>query len=274
MFNKAKIFYAYFDEPDAAKVAADAATKAAADAAAAATGGGDPNKVFTQAELNSIVATERKKNDEKTKTLVADLERIKTGKSLSDSEKTTLQSKIDELNNTLLTKEELTAKEKKSLETQHRTALDAEVKEKEAWKNRFVTSTILGTISDAANEAKAFNSHQITALLQPITALKEATDAEGNPTGRYVPRVAYPDTDKEGKQVTLDLTVPEAVKRMRETPEKFGNLFKDTAAGGTGTLPGDKLGVDVDITKMTIDQYMEYRKKVGLARKPGPKISH
>jgi hypothetical protein len=227
----------------------------------------DSKKVFTQDEVNSIVAQERKRNEERVKKTVADLERIQKSKSLTESEKNSLQAKIEELNNTLLTKEELTVKERKKLEEQHKKDVDALANERETWKNRYTDSSILRTISDAAMKEDAFSSNQITAILKPLTQLKEETDGEGNPTGKFVPRVAYPDTDKEGKQVTLDLTVPEAVKRMKDTPEVYGNLFKSTAAGGAGAMPSGSSPGSVDVTKMSADQYMKHRASLGL----GPK---
>lgn len=229
--------------------------------------GGDPkNKSFTQAEVNEMLAKERKRSEERTKKTVEQLEHLKNSKNLSDSEKTTLQAKIDELQTSLMTKEELAKKNEEKLKNMHNKEIEKLTKEKEIWQERFTNSTILRSISDAAHENEAFNPHQVIALLRPMTTLKEKTDADGNPIGIFEPRVKYPDLDKEGKEVTLDLSVPEAVKRMKDTTDKYGNLFKSTAAGGLGMGQGvqGKTG-PVDLKSMTPEQYKEYRSRLGLA---------
>ena len=48
-----------------------------------------------------------------------------------------------------------------------------------------------------------------------------------------IAKVEFSDTDKEGKPVTLDLTIAEAVKRMSEMDE-YANLFKSEGTGGVG----------------------------------------
>lgn len=268
LFDSA-VFFAYFEGEGGAE---GNNNPPAGDGNGTPPGGGDPPKTFTQDELNNILAAERKRNDEKTKKHIADLEKLQKSKSLTENEKSQLQAKIDELNNTLLTKEELAAKERKKLAEEHSKEVANLTKDRDTWKDRFTTTSILRTIGDAANEEGAFNSNQIVALLQPITQLREETDAEGNPTGKYIPRVAYPDMDKDGKQVTLDLTIPEAVKRMKETPERYGNLFKSTMTGGTGSMPTNGAPGTADITKMTPEQYFKHRKSLGLGRVPTPQL--
>lgn len=226
--------------------------------------GGDPKKSFTQDEVNKIIATERKKHEERTKKSVADLETLKKSKSLTDAEKATLQSKIDELQTSLMTKEELAKKEQSKLLNQHKKEVESISGERDTWRDRFTTNEILRTISDAAHANKAFNPNQIIAILRPITTLKEVTTEDGSPTGVFEPRVKYPDTDKEGKKVTLDLTVPEAVKRMKEMTDVYGNLFTETAAGGLGMSGGTAPKGPVDFKNMSIEQYLKQRESLGL----------
>ena len=62
------------------------------------------------------------------------------------------------------------------------------------------------------------------------------------------------------------MTPEEAIKRMKQLPETYGNLFKSGVVGGigaasaTGGLTPGSNG-KVDTTKLTMDQYLELRKK-------------
>lgn len=227
--------------------------------------GGDPKKSFTQEEVNAILAKDRKKYEEKTKKTVAELENLKKSKSLTENEKSTLQAKIDELNQSLLTKEELAKKEQDKLVSKHKKELETTISERETWKERFTTNEILRSISDEAHANQAFNPSQIIAILKPLTALREVTDEAGAPIGVFEPRVKYPDKDKDGKKVTLDLSVSEAVKRMKETTDVYGNLFRETAAGGLGMGQGQKPSGPVDFKNIkSFDDYKKSRVQLGL----------
>lgn len=247
----------------AAKVTADAAAakaKADADAAIAAA-----NKTFTQEELNNILSKERRAYEDKTKQTITQLEELKKGKSLSDDDKNKLTKRIESLNDELLTKEQLATKERDKLRKSHEEEKTKIVTERDTWQQRYRTAEISRAISDAATKEDAFDSAQIAALLVPNASLVEELDNEGTVTGNYVPKVKFKDVDKDGKPVTLDLTIPEAVKRMKETPEKFGNLFKSTANGGLGMNPGVANKTQGDLKNMNPAQWREYRKKSGLA---------
>lgn len=227
--------------------------------------GGDPKKSFTQDEVNAMLARERKKVKEQTSKTVTELEQLKKAKGLTETEKATLQIKIDELQTSLMTKEELSKKEQDKIKNQHKKETDILSTDRDTWKDRFTTSQILQSITQAAAEHKAFSPNQIIALLKPMTSLKEVTTEDGTPTGVFQPRVKYPDTDKEGKEVTLDLTVPEAVKRMKETTDKYGNLFTETASGGLGMGAGTAPQGKPDFKTMNMEQYKQARvKQLGL----------
>ena len=233
-----------------------AATAAAAAAAAAA----NPNKTYSQKELDEIVKRERKAFENRTKKTVEDLEKLKKSKNLTEQEKTDLQKKIEELNETLLTKEQLAQRERDRMSKQHKSELDNATKERDSWRERFNNSTILRAITDAAVAEDAFNPQHIIAILRQDSRLVEELDNEGNPTGNFVAKVKF----KDGSD-TLDLTIPEAVKRMRDLPESYGNLFKSTLNGGLGLEGGSGKRTNVDVRKMTPEQYRKNgRSRLGL----------
>lgn len=238
-----KAWFTVFDDAgDAA--AADAAAKAAADAAAKAAGPGG-GKVFTQEDMNRILADEKRKHEGKTRKAIEELDAIKAKATLTDSERQELESRLENMKNEFLTKEELAKKEQDKITrkfSEETTKLSAE---RDAWQQRFTDSTIQRTITDASVASKAFSPKQIVAILQPDTRLVEALDADGKPTGELVAKVEFSDVDKDQKPVTLDLTIAEAVKRMSEMDE-YANLFKTDGTGGVGgTNRGNQKPLDM-----------------------------
>jgi hypothetical protein len=214
--------------------------------------------------LNTILKRERKKQEDKTRTQIKELEELKKSKSMSEQDRAKLSTRIETLQDELLTKEQLAAKEKEKLKKTHQEALDKVTGERDTWQRRYTQAEINRAISDAASEHGAFATRDIQALLRPETQLTEVLDDENEPTGDFIPKVKFADTDKDGKPVTLDLTVGEAVKRMKDTPEKYGHLFKSTANSGLGESGGAGRSAAKDVSKMSPAEYREYRKKSGL----------
>lgn len=218
---------------------------------------------FTQEDVNKFLAEDRRKHKAQTEKTIAELEQLKKSKSLSDQERVTLANRIEELSNQILTKEQLLEKEKAKLQNEHKTQLQKESEEKEGWKKRYTESTITRSIVDAASSNDAFSAEQVVALLQPHTKLVEDVDSDGNALGTFTPRVKFSDVDKDGKPIILDLSVPEAVKRMKDTPEKYGNLFKANIASGIGGSQSVGTTRPLDVNRIkTPEQYLLVRKRL------------
>lgn len=232
-------------------------------------GGADDDKpTISQKKLNAILAEERKKHTEAIQKQVADLEQLRRSSALTAGEKANLEKRIGELQDSMLTKDELTKKEQDKLLTDHKKQVETLSGEKETWRGRFTDSTISRGITDAAVTGDSFAPSQIVALLKPNARLVEAADADGKPTGEFSIKIKFTGTDKDGKPVQLDLTPEEAIKQMKEMPEHYGNLFKSTMSGGLGGSGGKGGGgrKDQDPSKMTEAEYKEWRKQQGLAR--------
>ncbi len=217
---------------------------------------------FNQIQVNKMMAEEKRKAQKQVEATVAQLEQVKQSKTLSDKERGELQARIEEINNSLLTKEQLAAKERERLQGEHKKTTEQLATERDAWKSKYTDSTITRAILDEALEAEAYKPQQIVTLLKGNTRLVEVLDAESNPTGEFQAKVKMSDTDKDGKPQTLDLTVAEALKLMKGKAEDYGNLFKSGVAGGlgSGTNPGGKKLKPED---MTPEQYREARKNRG-----------
>jgi len=230
------------------------------------TGAGTPpppaEKTFTQGEINNILKVEREKHEGKVRSAISELEALKAKATLTTKEREELETRIQTMSNELLTKEELAKRQFDDISKKHKIELEKLNKELSDSKNRYESETIHRNIVDAAVTNSAFEPEQIVALLRPNTRLVEELDGEGKPTGKFSPKVKFMDTDKDGKEVTLDLTIPESIKRMKEMERHF-NLFKGEGSGGIGSYSKGS-GKQMDITELAKNPEA-YRK----ARKEG-----
>jgi len=253
-----KFWNPVFDDGDGDGAGAgDAAAKAVVDAAAAkaaATG-----KTFTQEDMNRVLADEKRKHQANTRKALEELEAIKAKATLTDQERQELESRVETMRNELLTKEELAKKEQDKLSKKYSEDTTKLTAERDAWQQRFTDSTIQRSITDAAVTSKAYSPKQIVAILQPDTRLVESLDAEGHPTGEMIAKVEFSDVDKDGKPVTLDLTIAEAVKRMSEMDE-YANLFKTDGVGGVGGTNNARGTKSLDVKKIAATDPALYRK--------------
>ncbi len=190
-------------------------------------------KSFSQDDVNTILAKEKRKTQEAQKRLAQELETAKKNAALSDEERIDLSKQIEELETKYLTVEERSVQAADKTKNQYDNAIKDLTVERDTWQQRYTLATIDVEITQAANANKAIQTEQITALLRPVTRLAEKLDENNKPNGTFEPRVAFNDTDKAGKSIVLDLSVPEAVKRMSELPS-YGNLFVSGKAGGLG----------------------------------------
>lgn len=175
-----------------------------------------------QAKINAILAKE--KNDFKKKLEEA------TKKAGNATE---LQQKIKELNDSLLTKEQLAAQEAETLKTEYENRLKNESEEKTAWATRFKTQTFDVEMSRAAAKHQVFdNGTQLGQLLQGSSQVTEVLDKEGKGTGKFKVMTTI---TLDGKSLTLPLE--EAVGKLREAGQ-YPNQFHPKGSPGTGVPPG------------------------------------
>lgn len=239
-----------------------AAKKAAEEAAAAkkkadeAGGGGES---FTQEQVNTMMAEERRKMQEKQRKTLGDLDTLKNKASLTAKEKTELENRIEELNNQYLTAEEKARRAEEEAEKKRSDQIQTLTKERDNWVSKHSTLVVQTAIVNAAAEQKAVEHEQILAIVGPKTRLVERLDDEGKPTGEYEPKVRFPDKNKKDEDIVLELSVPEAVKRMKELP-RYGNLFEGTKIGGLGGSGSQSTGGKVDLAKIAKEDPAAYRK--------------
>jgi hypothetical protein len=198
-----------------------------------------PPTAFNQDQVNKFLADEKRKWQVQQSKTIQELTDIKNRLTTSDEEKADLNKKIEEMQTQLLSKEELAEREKKKIESESKVKIDSLSDELSNYKNQYTTYRIKNEITQEAVEQEAFSPAQVVALLQNDTRLVQVVGEDKKPTGDYSAVVAVRSV-KDGKPVNLQLSIKDALKRMKETPAEFGNLFKSTMAGGVGggNLPG------------------------------------
>ena len=262
-----------YDEPAPAAPAGDAAPAAPAAPAAdtssvktnqpPATPAAPSNEgMLTQEQFNKALAEDRRKHTAKLTEVEQQLSNVLETAQLTAAEKQELANSRDQLKKQLMTKEQLAAEEKRKLENDYQQQLDDANKARDEIQSKYEDSTIKRSLQDAAIGADAFNPAQIVDLLRGNTKLVDDK-----------PMVTFNDTNAEtGEPVELTLTPSDAVKRMSELKQTFGNLFKTNVIGGVGggaTVDGLPGSGEVDVKSMSPQQYAKLRETPEGRRKLG-----
>lgn len=222
------------------------------------------DKAFNQADVDRFVAEERRRQQQKNQETIKQLEKLQTDARLTQDERDNFATQLDELKNVALTKEQQLTRDLEK----HKVKLDETTKslsgERDVWQNRFGELLVAQKIIKAASDNDAVSTEQMFDLLKVKSKIVELKDEDGKGSGNYTVLVKFEDTDPKTKApVTLELDPDAAVKRMRELPDRFGNLFKSNLTGGVGkTKSGAKPG-EVDLSKMSPEEYREWRKTRG-----------
>jgi len=230
----------------------------------------DEGKLMTQAQIDKIVEERLAKDRKELSAIRAQnaktvemLETLKKNREITDTQRTQLEEQIDHLNKTIMTKEQLTAKEKKELKDALDAKLNDALKQADHWKKLHDESTVKRAIFDEVRE-KAFDPNQFIDFLGPKTKLIEELN-EGQPTGRYSPVVSFIGRDKDGNSVPMELSVADTIKEMEKMTDKYGNLFKSGLTGGLGgkgsTGSGGKEGITDEVSS-SFENYMKHRAEV------------
>jgi hypothetical protein len=223
-----------------------------------------PPKTFTQDQVNQIVADERRKLQAKNAPIITELEQLRSSTRLSEEEKQALTTRIDALQSESLTKEQQLTRE---VETYKKKVSDTEqslTKERDAWQGRYADLLISNQILTAANKGEAYKDEQILDQLKPRTKVAPVVGEDGKATDQFHVVVKFDDVDaKTGAPVTLELSPTDVIKRMKELPDRFGNLFKSGVQAGVGRNKGSGPIGEPDVSKMSPKEFREHRKTRG-----------
>jgi len=262
-------------DDEAAKAVAAVAAKAAAEAVANA---GNLTKVFSQEELNHILAEDRRKHQTQLKEQAEKLEVVLKSSQLTEQDRKALQENLGSVQGQLRSAEAQAAREKQELEHSYQARLADVEKRATTWEVMYRDSTVQRALQDAAVTNDAFSASQIVTILKPLTKLVEGVDpVTKRPNGSYEVKIEMMDVNPKTNELEPTVRSPEeAVKRMKELPAQYGNLFKSGVVSGigsgsaTGGLTSGQ-GGKLDVRKLTPQQYREIRAKnpelLGLASK-------
>ncbi len=193
------------------------------------------NRLLTQDQFSYEVGEARKKANAKNSELIQQLENLRADKSTSEQMKEELEQRINALKSQSQTKEEQLTTEV----TQLKKKLDTETKklaaERDEIQSLWHEERIANEIRGACEENNAVSYEQMYGLIRMNAELVPKLDDDGKPIkGQFEAVATFQDVDEEGNPVTKKLPIKAAVKRMRELPERFGNLFKSDETGGVG----------------------------------------
>jgi hypothetical protein len=227
--------------------AAAAATAAAAAAAAAAS----KTKAFSQEDINTLLAEDRRKHAAKLKALEETLQGTLKTSQMTQQQRDELEVSMEDMRKQFLSKEQQALMEKQTIESNYKKELEAEKAARKAFETKFVDSTISRSLADAAIDNGAFSADQIVALLRPHTKLIND-----------VPVVDFNDKHAEtGEPIITQMSPAAAVKRMKELAEVHGNLFKSNVVSGVGGSSGTANPGKIDMRKLTPQQYAKLRRE-------------
>jgi len=265
-------------ENDAVAARAEADKKAAEVRQVAANAQAVKDTRFSQDDMNTFLAEDRRKHQEKYKKLETSFQDILADKNLAAEQRSKLEGELQDLQKAHRTKDQQAAYDLKQEQEKSATEVANYKEAATKWENMYKNSVIQRSLQDAAIEGEAFNPSQIVGLLTPTTEMRPATDDEGNEIpDQMVPKIDFPDIDeKTGNRITTLRTPQEAVQRMKELPQHFGNLFRANVVSGigagaaTGGVTSGE-GGKVDVTKLSSEQFRKLRKgnpeALGLRRK-------
>ena len=225
-----------------------------------------PEGKFTQDDMNRCLAEDRRKHKEKYERLEGSYETLLRDKTMETSTRATMESELEDLRAGFRTKEQQAEVDKKRQKEEYEVALGNAKKDVVKYEQLYTDTVITQSLQDAAVNGEAFNNQQIIGLLKPITELRELKDDTGKTIGNG-PMVDFPDVDeKTGKPIKTLRTPAEAVKRMKELTETYGNLFRANVVSGVGQGAATGSGISgktgqIDVASLTTEQYLKIRKE-------------
>lgn len=216
-------------------------------------GGDGDSRVFTQEQVNKILAEDKRKHQSKFEKLEQNLNALNESQNLTEQEKEKIAREAEDLRKELRTKETQAEVERKKAEAKYKNELEEYKSKAEKWEGMFRQSTVQRNLQDAAVQGDAYEPEQIMTILQPFTELKE------DDGGRFKVMVNFQDVDeKTGDPIETLRTPLDAVNRMKEL-KKYKNLFNSGVVSGIG---GDNITGkegDIDVSQLTQEQYRKIR---------------
>lgn len=211
-------------------------------------------KTFTQAEVDGLMANYRKGLQNDLAQAQAEVEKLRKG----GGDTKGLQTKIKELQDSLLSKEELARQQIEQTTAKFQQDLATAQQEKQQTHTKYAQLLLSNEVARAAVDNNAFSADQLQVFVGAQSEVVPVTDDKGAPTGDFKVVTKYND---------IQMTVSEAVAKMRED-KRFANLFKVSGIPGVGmTLNNTQISASDGKIPTSTEEYMAKRadlKKKGL----------
>lgn len=231
----------------------------------------DKEKLVPASRVNEIVAQrvkevqakEREAGEKTRRELLQQLERREQEASMTESERETLQKRIEELRAESLSAEEASKRTIKQLESDLTTAKEQAAKERTALISQYNAYRIEQELMQAATAHDARTPSQLVNLLRGDTKVEEVIGDDGKPTGELTVKTTITEFKEDGTPFQVECSPNDAIARLRAQPDKWGNQFNSSAQRGldlmsdAGSAPSKKnQGIVVD---QGIDAYRKSR---------------
>lgn len=230
-------------------------------------------KEMSQEDIDRIVKDrldrERGKFKVREQELLTTLQTLEADKNTSASAREELQKQIAELEEKVLSKEELAAKREKDAKAQAEKEILATKADKDRYQTLLVDNVRSQALTRAAVKCEAYDVDQVVALLSNRVEVAEVLGEGRKPTGKFKLTLRLPAKDDDGNDIEEAFDVDKGVE---EYLNRNPNLVRANVAGGAGTTPGgvkDASGRTIwyeeDIGKMSSEEYSKHEAEILLA---------
>lgn len=210
-----------------------------------------------QEYINSLVAAEKRRVKDQVSSQISkakeDVDLALKAKQTTEEQAQKYQSQLDEITSQLMSKEELAKREKLRLEQEHTQKMQEALKAKSELETKYQQTLVNHAIAAAVTEHKGLSAIQFELMFGRNAKLVDDK-----------PIISFEDRNTEGERIVSELHPSEALKRMRELPELYGNLFERDGSGGVGgngTEPGKLGDGKVDPSSLSFAEYQKLRKE-------------
>lgn len=204
--------------------------------------GGEATKTYSQEEFDRHMGGLRKKYESQVSQLKTAQEQLaeqlraaQQNPGLSDEEREAYAARIDALEQSYLSKQQLSERNAVKKEKELQSLIENLQAENGRWRGSYQDEVVRNQIYLDTSRLDGVDPEQFARILGPDISWKEIPLEDGNGTS-YEPRVKFADTDKEGKPVTVELTIRQAMERMKEL-DRYSNLYKSGVKSGVGGGP-------------------------------------
>lgn len=223
-------------------------------------------KSVPQEEVDKIVEKRLARERKVSRQALEKLKEAESSYKMTAAERDKLASDIAELEKKVLPADEIRKREARKAAEKYENDLKAAQAAAADWQAKYSDLKINHEIETAAAAAgvKGKALPFVSSYLRPNTKVVPVLDDDDNPTGKFVTQVDFEDQGEDGKPLNVQLTLTEVIGRMRELPDRYGDLFEAPGKGGIGKAGGGKgAGTAKDGFRagMSMEEYMELRAK-------------